>query len=230
MKAYFVQIAAVRFAARLLGKDLVDNYAFHGSLPHYRSVYLKGIVQADGIDKVPEKAACFNFGSLCGDIVCNRLQGYTDKELLNLEAEISRNVFLDMSPEKWGRYTDAELRKILKTFFRVFLKKAQIRTHTAKPGGEDINRWLAGYYGLQQDFDPYLSSLVEEIITPDPVGKEKTTAFFDKKDEIIALAMNNPVPGAECLTRISSIEPLSIFGKILKEIVIKVSDKPVKAS
>ncbi|MDR0998834.1 MAG: hypothetical protein LBL70_07185 [Treponema sp.] len=230
MKAYFIQIAAVRFAARLLGRELVDNYAFHGSLPRYRSVHLNGIVQADGIDKVPEKAACFNFGSLCGDIICSRMEGYTDKELLNFEAEISRNFFLDMSPEKRGQYTDAELKKILKTFFRVFLKKAQIRTHTAKPGREDINRWLAGYYGLQQDYEPYLSSLVDAIITPDPAMKGKTAAFFDRKDEIITLAMDNFVPGAEHLKRISASEPLSVFGKILREIVLKVSDKPVKAT
>jgi hypothetical protein len=230
MKAYFIQIAAVRFAARLLGRGLVDNYAFHGSLPRYRSVYLNGIVQADGIDKVPEKAACFNFGGLCGDIICRYLEGYTDKELLNFEAEIARNLFLDMNSEKWGRYTDAELRKILKTFFRVFLKKAQIRTHTAKPGGENINRWLAGYYGLQRDYDPYLSSLVEAITASDPMEKEKTFPFFDRKDEIIALAMNNFVPDAEYLKRISAIEPLSIFGKILREIVLKVSGKSVKAT
>jgi hypothetical protein len=228
MKAYFIQIAAVRFAASLLGRELVDNYAFHGSLPRYRSVYLNGIVQADGIDKVPEKAACFNLGSLCGDAVCRYLEGYTDEELLKFEAEIAKNIFLDMSSEKWGRYTDAELRKILKTLFSVFLKKVQIRTHTAKPGGENINKWLAGYYGLQQDYDPYLSSLVEAIITPDPA--EKIVPFFDKKDEILVLAMNNFTLNVERLKHISTTEPLSIFGKIVREIVIKISGKPVKAA
>jgi hypothetical protein len=219
MKAYFIQIATVRLAARLLGKELIDNYGFHGALPRYSSIYLKGITEAEGIDRVPLKADSFNLGRACGTVIGKYLDGAGTEDILYMEAAVARNIFLDMSPEKRARYTDAELREFMGLVFHALLKRAQIRTHTAKPGAEDINAWLAGYYRLEQDYALFVSSLLDAIISPDPVLSKKHAAFFDKDDPLIALALKDTVPTPETLKSAAGTVPLSIFGKILREIV-----------
>jgi hypothetical protein len=210
MRAYFVQIAAVRMAASCLGKDLIDNYAFHGALPRFKNIALGPVSETEGIDNVPAKAEGFRFGLLCGKIIEKHIQNLNEKELLAFDAAVAKNFFMDLSAEKTARYTDAELRTSMNMIFRAMLKKAQIRTHTAKPGGEDINKWLASYYGLQQDFAPYVSSLVDAILASSP---EKESSLFDKNDPIINLALKGKV------TKETPQNANSLFGKILEEII-----------
>jgi hypothetical protein len=219
MKAYFIQIAAVRLAARLLGKELIDNYGFHGALPRYSSIHLKGITEAEGIDGVPLKAESFNLGHVCGTAIGKYLDGAGAEDILYMEAAVAQNIFLDMSPEKRALYTDAELRECMGLIFHALLKRAQIRTHTAKPGAEDINAWLAGYYQLEQDYAPFVSSLLEAIISPDPVMAKKHTDFFDREDPLIALALKDAAPAPNVLQSAAGTVPSSIFGKMLREIV-----------
>jgi hypothetical protein len=219
MKAYFIQIAAVRLAARLLGKELIDNYGFHGALPRYNSVRLTGITEAEGIDGVPRKADTFNLGNTCGKVIGKYLDEASAKDILYMEASVAQNLFLDMSLEKRSRYTDAELREFMGLIFHALLKRAQIRTHTAKPGAEDINAWLAGYYYLERDYAPFVSSLLDAIITPDPVFSKKHAAFFDKDDPLIALALKDTPPTQDVLKSAIETTPRSTFGKIVREIV-----------
>jgi hypothetical protein len=219
MKAYFIQIAAVRLAGRLLGKELIDNYGFHGTLPRYGSIYLKGIAEAEGIDGVPRKADSFNFGHTCGAVIDKYLSGAGPADILYMEAAVAQNLFLDINPEKRARYTDAELREFMGRIFHALLKKAQIRTHTAKPGAEDINAWLAGYYHLEQDYTPFVSSLLDAIISPDPVLSKTHAAFFDKEDPLIVLALENTAITPGTLKSVAGTVPRSTFGKILREIV-----------
>ncbi|MDR2019384.1 MAG: hypothetical protein LBQ14_01305 [Treponema sp.] len=219
MKAYFIQIATVRLAARLLGKELIDNYGFHGTLPRYSSIHLKGITEAEGIDGVPLKADSFNLGCACGTVIGKYLDGAGTGDILYMEAAVAQNIFLDMNPEKRARYTDAELREFMGLIFHALLKRAQIRTHTAKPGAEDINAWLAGYYRLEQDCAPFVSSLLDAIISPDPVLSKKHAAFFDKEDPLVALALKDAVPAPEALKSAAGTTPRSIFGRILREII-----------
>lgn len=219
MKAYFIQIAAVRLAARLLGKELIDNYGFHGALPRYRSTHLDGIVGAEGIDEIIRKAGSFNFGHICGTAIGKYLDGIGTEDIIYMEAAVAQNLFLDMSPEKKGRYTDAELREFMGLIFHALLKRAQIRTHTAKPGAEDINAWLAGYYHLEQDYRPFVSSLLDAIISPDPALLKKHAAFFDKDDPLVVLALKDTTPAPALLKSAAGAAPRSTFGKILREIV-----------
>jgi hypothetical protein len=219
MKAYFIQIAVVRCAARLLGKELIDNYGFHGALPRYRSIHLTGITEANGIDGVPLKAGSFNLGHACNTAIGKYLDGSEAEDLLYMEAAVAKNVFLDMSPEKISRYTSAELREFMGLIFHALLKKAQIRTHTAKPGAEDINAWLAGYYHLEQDYAPFVSSLLDAIINPDPGMSKKHAAFFDKADPLIALALKDTAPAPDALKSAAAAAPQSVFGKILRELI-----------
>lgn len=210
MRAYFVQIAAVRMAASWLGKDLIDNYAFHGTLPRFKGITLDAVTETEGIDNVPAKAEAFRFGLFCGEIIEKHLEMLDEKEILELDAAVAKNFFMDLSPEKTARYTDAELRNSMNLIFRALLKKAQIRTHTAKPGGEDINKWLSDYYRLEQDFAPYVSALVDTILASIP---EKERVFFDRNDPVIALALK------EMSQKESPPQACSLFGKILEEII-----------
>jgi hypothetical protein len=219
MKAYFIQIAVVRCAARLLGKELIDNYGFHGALPQYGSIHLNGITEAEGIDGVPLKAGNFNFGQACNVMIGKYLNGAGAKDILYMEAAVAENIFLDMSPEKRSRYTGAELREFMGLIFHALLKRAQIRTHTAKPGAEDINAWLAGYYQLEQEYDPFVASLLEAIINPDPGMVKKHAAFFDKTDPLIALALKDTAPKPDAVKSAAVTAPWSVFGKILRELI-----------
>jgi hypothetical protein len=219
MQAYFIQIAAVRLSARLLGKKLIDNYGFHGALPKFSSVRLSGITEGDGIENVPGKADCFNLGNKCSESIRKYLGELSKEERLYLDAVIAKNLFLNLSPEKRASYTDAELEEVLRVIFSALLKKAHIRTHTAKPGDEDINAWLAGYYQLQKDYDSFISSLINEIIDPNPDMMKKFAAFFDKTDSLIALALKDAPPAANEVKAAVSMEPVSSFGRILQEVV-----------
>jgi hypothetical protein len=217
MNAYFIEVATVRLAANLLGIKLIDNYGFHGSLPRFSVLKLQGISEGEGIEDVPGKAHCFNLGAVCGRMIDKHLGKLSEKEAVFLDAEIARNIFLDLSQEKRDRYTDAETESAMRVIFTSMIKKAQIRTHTAKPGEEDINKWLEGYYYLQKNFDSFIVSLVEEIVAPDAELANKFSSFFDKDDPIITLALrkNNP----ESLKTVCGNVPRSTFGEILLDIV-----------
>ena len=218
MNAHFLEIALVRLSAKLLGIELIDNYAFHGSLPRFSPLTLKGVSEAEGIDHTPEKAANFNLGSLCGRIISKNLGALSEKDYLFLDAEIARNIFLDLSPEKTSIYTEGEIYSSVKLIIESLVKKAQIRTHTAKPGGEDINKWLSDYYDLQKGFNSFLSSFVEEIIRPDAEMKSKYPVFFDKQDAIIALALKQGFNKDE-LKAAKESSPKAVFGKLLLEVL-----------
>ena len=218
MNAHFLEIALVRLSAKLLGIELIDNYAFHGSLPRFKDLSLKGVAEAEGIEQTPEKAANFNFGALCGRVISKNLGTLSEKDYLYLDAEIARNVFLDLSTEKISIYTEGEIYSSVKLIIESLVKKAQIRTHTAKPGGEDINKWLSDYYDLQKGFNSFLSSLVGEIVSPNAEMKAKYPLFFDKQDAIIALALAKAASKDE-LKAIKEITPKSAFGKLLMEVL-----------
>jgi hypothetical protein len=218
MNAYFLEAATVRLAANLLGVKLIDNYGYHGSLSRFSVLELRGISEGEGIEDVPRKAGCFNLGAVCGRMIDKHLGRLSEKEAVFIDAEIARNIFLDLSPEKQARYTDAEIESAMRVIFTSMIKKAQIRTHTAKPGEEDINKWLEGYYYLQKNFDSFVISLVEEIVAPDAKLVNKFSSFFDKDDPIVALALqkNNRPESLEIIYR---NVPKSIFGKILLDVV-----------
>ena len=215
INTYFIHIAAIRMAAKLKSVELYDNYAFHGALKRFEDVKIGKIEEVDGIPDVPQKADSFIFGQKCGKVINEALAGYSEKELLSFEAEVAKGTFLKLTPEATAKYTNEELKESLKTVFRALLKRAQIRTHTAKPGGEDINAWLTDYNNLLGEYEPTLSAIVEEIVAP---AANNGVMFFDKTDKIITLALS----GKACessLKEAMEAEPVSVFGRILLDLV-----------
>jgi hypothetical protein len=218
MNAYFLEMVTVRLAADLLGKKLIDNYGFHGALPCFSVLKLQGITEGEGIEDVPEKADSFNLGAACGRAISKHLGKLSERDARFIDAEIARNIFLDLSPEKRACYTDAEIQSAMRVIFASMIKKAQIRTHTAKPGAEDINKWLEGYYCLQKNFDSFVVSLIDEIISPDAELANKYLPFFDKDDPIVALALKKTT-AVRLLKDICGSVPRSVFGRILLDAV-----------
>jgi hypothetical protein len=160
-------------AAALTGVRLYDNYAFHGALERFAPLDIGEIKDADGIPDAALKAESFKFGQACGKVLEAELRGYSPEELLLYEAAAAKAVFINGNPQPADKEN-------IKTVFRALLKYAQIQTHTAKPGGEDINAWLAGYYRLLTGYEPTLDALAELITSQDAELKERMNAFINK--------------------------------------------------
>lgn len=212
---YFLLISAVRMGSRLTGVKLYDNYAFHGALRRFANLNIGEIVETEGIEDVPEKAESFIFGQKCGRVIEEYISGYETEIIYQCEALLANRLLMKLTPWDMMKYSSEELEKNITQIFRALIKRAQIRTHTAKPGGEDIHAWLADYYRLQKDYGEGLPVLVRAIINPD----EKLTAgFFSKKDPIIALALMEGDPTPEELSSAMEGEPETVFGRILRDI------------
>ena len=215
LNTYFIHIAAVRMAAQLTKTELYDNYAFHGAISNFTDISLGKIEEADGIPDVPQKADSFLFGQACGKVIKNALSAYTEQQFLVFEADTVKGTFLKLTPENMKSYSEKELKDSLKTVFRALLKFAQIRTHTAKPGNEDINKWLSDYNALLLDFEPTLDTLINEIINP---SEKNGIVFFDKNDKLISLSNSGSIT-EEKIQEALSEKPSSVFGTILFDIL-----------
>ena len=217
---YFIQMAVVKMSATLSGKELYDNYAVHGALERFCYLHVGEVFPAEGIDDVPEKSESFKFGQICGRILHEQIKNYTPEQRLYCEAEIVRNVLMKSGKE----YPAKELKPAVTVILKALFKKAQIRTHTAKPGSEDINTWLSDYYHLQEDYHNIIEKMAGIIVTPDPALQEKYTKnFFCKTDRLTALAMTKTQPDAGILKDAARQEGGSDFEEILKKIILQVS-------
>lgn len=226
LKTYFIYIAVVRSAASLLGQDLIDNYALYGTTPRYNHVQLDNIKETDGIDHVPGKAESFIFGTLCNKILNQYLSSFDDEQLLFCEACVGREFFTNLSDEKIEQYSPSQLKSTFMTIFSALIKRAQIRTHTTKPGYEDINSWLERYHHLQQDCADFLPGFVDVLLYPDQVLEKKHTAgFFNREDALLKLVLGDEPIGSETLLSAMAEDPSSIFAKMLWDIVTMVQDK-----
>lgn len=220
MRAYFTQIGVVTLASRLLGKNLIDSYAFHGTLPRFQTASIEEISETEGIDNVPLKANDFQFGNLCGTVIEKYIDTSDRKALIYQDACIMKNLFFDVSAK--NKYTDEELKAHLETIFRALTKRAQIRTHTNKPGSEDIHSWLTDFYKLQKEYEVFVAELIEILVSPDINSEKKYTAdLFDQNDKIIALALKDTPVSSEVLADAVIENASSKIGEILCEIVGK---------
>lgn len=217
MRTFLVETALVNSAAKLLGVSLTDNYAIFGAMPRYRHLCLGEIREAEGIDDVPKKADSFRFGVHCGSIMERYTSTWGDSERLLCEAQIVRNFFAPIYQAEG--ITSEQKKESLLTIANALVKRAQIRTHTAKPGYEDINAWLERYYWLQKDYRDYLPHLVEATVEPTKDEISYMERFLSQEDGLIRLSLSEPFT-QEDLQRELEREPGSVFGRMLKEILV----------
>ena len=221
MRSFFTEIALVNSAARLAGRSLIDNYAIFGAMQRYRDLELGEIKTAEGIDDVPEKADSFRFGTVCGRVLAQFTSSWADADWLRCDAQAARIFFLPgIHPENGRTEQDREL---LFTVFRALVKRAQIRTHTAKPGYEDINTWLERYYRLSQEYQTFLPSLVDAIVSPEKQDLEKAEKFLSPADSLIQLASSTNPASQDALSAALQEESRCIFGEILRQILMDLS-------
>ncbi len=166
MRSYFLHIAAVKKAAEQEGIKLYDNYAYLGALGRFADADVGEITEADGITDVPQKAESFVFGQKCGKNLREKLAGLNEDELFRLEASAAREMFLkDDELKKYPSEKTADIKGTFVKIINALFKRAQLQTHTAKPGYENINAWLDAYRGLLEDYEPYINKLAEEIFS-----------------------------------------------------------------
>lgn len=179
MQSNFVEIAAARLASKLMEKTCVDSfpqYAYAGTLPRYDNLQAAGIIQTDGIDDLPAKAESMRFGQHCARVMAIQQV----KNGIPEQAAVLAGMFFAPGAKD---ASSAQIKQII----RSLLRRAQLQTHTAKPGYEDINRWLVSYYELESGLDGFLDSLSTAAVHCLQTGDGK--AFFDPADPLTAMAL-----------------------------------------
>ena len=71
MRTYFIEIAAVNCAAKLLEMRLTGDYALYGSLERFRNKKLGAVQAVDGMEDIEERAESFRFGTRCGKVLAD---------------------------------------------------------------------------------------------------------------------------------------------------------------
>lgn len=217
MKTFLVETALVNLSAKLLGVPLTDNYAVFGAMPRYRHLRLGDIREAEGIDDVPLKAGSFRFGVHCGGILEKYTNAWSEADWMLCEAQVVRECFAPI--HRAEGLTAEEKKKSLLTFINALVKRAQIRTHTAKPGYEDINTWLERYYRMQKDYRNYLPRLVDAAVQPEEGELSHMERFLSPKDGLVRLALSDTFTEGELRQELEG-EPDSILGRMLKETLV----------
>ena len=216
---HFILVFAVRMASCLRGIKLYENYAFYGALARFSHLQIGEITKSPGIDDLPLKAQSFLFGQECGEKIHKHLAEYEDEKIFQCQALLANKLLLKPIPNHIMESSreKEKLENDLENILRALVKRAQIRTHTAKPGGEDIHGWLKSYYSLLKDYEEGLPAFVRAVIKP---NLKISQGFFSLKDPIIALALKGPNPKPGELDFALGDEPETVFGNILKEIAL----------
>ena len=214
-ESYFTTIAVVNAAAEICGFNLKDNYAYMGALERFARINTVEAKNTDIDDNDSEILNSFLFGVVCGKHISRLLSEHSRTYMIKFDAIIAKNTLLDMHAVK--NYNTETMEKSLITLFRSLLKYAQIRTHTAKPGDEDIHQWIEDYYDLYSAYNTYIKELVNEIITPS-VDVE-ALCCYDPSDTVIKILNNAKPLDNQTLKTVLEIKPNSVFGKIICNIV-----------
>ena len=176
MQSYFVEIAAVQLAAALLEEESVKRfpqYAYAGALERFDTLQAFGIRQTEGIDDMKAKAAAFRFGQRCARIMrIERIDTGISSQRAVMNGMFFSEPDVNIDPP------------MLRQLMRAFLRRAQLQTHTAKPGYEDINIWLERYYMLDSQLNDFLDALCAPL-----TADEQPKLFFDREDPLISMAL-----------------------------------------
>ncbi len=218
MKTFFTDIAFIRCAARLCGFHLYDNYAYHGMLARNRCLSDFSAAPVPDIDDVPEKAASFQFGIRCARALYSLTDDLDADIALARDAMIARAFFLDLDSDEAKKilasHSVCQLAEELSVILRAYIKRAQIQTHTAKPGYEDVEAWILRYHKLLEDYENVLPQLTILMLSPGAAAAD-FTSFFDCTDPIISLAMSSGIDVTPELVQDNLTGNTSVFGRAL---------------
>jgi hypothetical protein len=179
MQTYFVETLAIMLAGKLLQNEDIKqyiNYACCGALMVNKDIQAESIRQTEGIDDMLNKADAFRFGKLCAKVINRYMRDFDKQQVQCCEAAVA-NLFFGVNPD-----ADEKIKESIIVLIRAFTRRAQIQTHTTKPGYEDIDKWLENFYRLQAEYDHFVEQFAQKIID---AGKDKKVKEFINKDDPI---------------------------------------------
>ena len=212
MRIYMIETALIESAAKLTGKNLKDQYAVLGSLERFRRKKLGEVHNIKGMEDLTERAESFRFGAFCQA----HLTPYTDRlsaqEILAWEAKTARLFLCPAVSQETGYGMEETLNKVI----RAFVKRAQIRTHTAKPGSEDINTLLESYSRMQMEYQSEIEDFVRAVLYPDEKMKRMGDEFINTEDQLVKalLSENTELQWYAVFT-----PSACVFGSVLRKII-----------
>lgn len=192
----------------------------------------KNIREGVDADQVAEQIA-FLFGHLCqwgtrqkiGPLAASHEEGiYHDAAVFRVYYTVGMGSDAGMAQEDLDRLgvTQETAIRQMTTVLRALVKRAVMRTHTFKPGYEDIHTWLGRFYNTQAQYDIDVDRYAEAIIAPDQEKLQKHVIdpdFYDAGDSILAVAKalrdGKSVGSGEIAAAVGQ-EPKSLYGKALK--------------
>lgn len=220
MNTYFLRIAVVRSAARLTDTTLKDNYAFLGAMPQHLNMDPGPMPEIDGVPEVPIKGESFSFGVKCGKAVANVLPDLDGEKALYCDAAIARAFFTTLPAEGLSGKEAADAEDFFQKAFLALIKRSQIKTHTNKPGFEDINTWLERFYDLQKDLHKTIPEFCKVLVEPDAKkAVDYTSGLFCTTDPLTALALSDTPVDTTAVKELANTPGGALFEQILKEIV-----------
>lgn len=220
MKPYFFQIAVVRSAAQLIGFTLKDNYAFLGATSQHLDMDPGVMQEIDGVPEVPVKAESFRFGIRCGKVLAKYLSDYDGEKSLYCDAAAARAFFTTVPAEGLSGKEAEKAEVFFNQAFPALIKRSQIKTHTNKPGFEDINTWLERFYHLQKDLHAVIPEFCHVLVQPDVQKAEQYTAgLIDPAEPLTALAIAQKSADAQTIRDLAAQTGGALFEQILREIV-----------
>ena len=183
MRTYFIEIAVVNCAAKESGIELNGDYALYGTLKRFRDKTLGQVEIVQGIEDMQERAESFRFGVRCGKVLERYIDGFTPEQIRACEAKIARTFFAPNIAAD-AAVSTADKKAAMLMVLKASMKRAQIRTHTTKPGYEDISTWLDSYNNMQKEYSESLEDFVQAIVMPGNEDVKFADEFINSDDPL----------------------------------------------
>ena len=191
MTANLMIVFAMQDAAKLLNRTVSDMELI-GALPRYASV--------DTSEAAPGIRAEFELGQRCGESIQAATVGWSEEETIRKEGLLASKHVLK------GSTSQEELKALILALY----KRAQIKTHTHKPGYEDINVWLDRMYDSYQNFDFTVDAYAAAISAP-----VEDKEFYDEADSLVSA-----VTSGATVSPADIPEQHSIYGQLLRDLCL----------
>ena len=187
-----------------------------GFFEKFRQTYRENL--ADGYDPgILAEQAAFLVGRICREATEEALGTMAADREQNMrqEAQVFRAYYMaDGAVEGDMALAQEDASWQASAVLQALLKRAVMRTHTFKPGYEDIHTWLGRFYDLSEQTAPDIGLFAELLaaLHPDP-------SFFTWDDPLLALVKTlrngGSVDSADIGSAITA-KPICLYGKALR--------------